>query len=153
MGRWLAEQTVMEMIRAGATVKGARVGVLGLTFKENCADIRNSKVVDAIRELQSLGVQVLVHDPLASAEEAMHEYGIRLAAWEEMQDLDALVLAVAHADFVGAEERHSCLLPARGAGHGREVGTCRRQGAEGGAPLMAAMMSFPLQCRMGRVAR
>jgi UDP-N-acetyl-D-galactosamine dehydrogenase len=105
MGRWLAEQTVVEMIRAGARVKGARVGVLGLTFKENCTDLRNAKVADTIRELLSLGVQVLVHDPLANPEEAMHEYGIRLAGWEEMRDLDALVLAVAHTAFVGAEER------------------------------------------------
>jgi UDP-N-acetyl-D-glucosamine/UDP-N-acetyl-D-galactosamine dehydrogenase len=105
MGRWLAEQTLMEMVRAGATVKGARVGVLGLTFKENCADIRNARVVDTIRELQALGLQVLVHDPLASPEEAMREYGIVLAAWDALQDLDALVLAVAHADYLGAEER------------------------------------------------
>lgn len=105
MGRWLAEQTVVEMIRAGATVKGARVGVLGLTFKENCADLRNSKVVDTIGELASLGVQVQVHDPLASPEEAMHEYGIPLVALEEMRDLDALILAVAHDAFVGAEDR------------------------------------------------
>ncbi|HXH64640.1 MAG TPA: nucleotide sugar dehydrogenase [Mariprofundaceae bacterium] len=105
MGRWLAEQTVVEMIRSGATVKGARVGVLGLTFKENCGDIRNSRVVDTIRELESLGLQVLVHDPLASPEEAVHEYGIRLVGWEALQDLDALILAVAHQAYIGAEDR------------------------------------------------
>jgi len=112
MGRWLAEQTVVEMIRAGARVKDARVGVLGLTFKENCADLRNSKVADTIRELESLGVQVRVHDPLASPEEAMHEYGIPLVAMEEMRDLDALILAVAHDAFVGAEDRlFACCRP------------------------------------------
>jgi UDP-N-acetyl-D-galactosamine dehydrogenase len=105
MGRWLAEQTVVEMIRSGATVKGARVGVLGLTFKENCADIRNSKVADTIRELEALGLQVLVHDPLADPEEAMREYGIRLVGWDALQNLDALVLAVAHQDYTGAEDR------------------------------------------------
>jgi len=105
MGRWLAEQTVVEMIRSGATVKGARVGVLGLTFKENCADIRNSKVADTIRELEALGLQVLVHDPLADPEEAMREYGIRLVGWDALQDLDALVLAVAHQAYLDAEDR------------------------------------------------
>ena len=105
MGRWLAEQTVVEMIRAGATVKGARVGVLGLTFKENCADIRNSKVADTIRELEALGLQVLVHDPLADPEEAVREYGIQLVGWDALQDLDALVLAVAHQAYLGAEDR------------------------------------------------
>jgi UDP-N-acetyl-D-glucosamine/UDP-N-acetyl-D-galactosamine dehydrogenase len=105
MGRWLAEQTLMEMVRAGATVKGARVGVLGLTFKENCADIRNSKVADTIRELEALGLQVLVHDPLASPEEAIREYGIRLVGWEALQQLDALILAVAHEAYAGAEDR------------------------------------------------
>ena len=105
MGRWLAEQTVVEMIRAGGAAKGARVGVLGLTFKENCADIRNSKVVDTIHELESLGLQVLVYDPVADSDDAMREYGVRLVDWDEMRDLEALVLAVAHAEFVGAEER------------------------------------------------
>ena len=105
MGRWLAEQTVVELIHVGATVKGARVGVLGLAFKENCADIRNSRVVDTIRELQSLGLQVLIHDPLADAEEAMREYGIQLVDWKNLQQLDALILAVAHADYLSAEEK------------------------------------------------
>jgi len=105
MGRWLAEQTVVELIRVGATVKGARVGVLGLTFKENCADIRNSKVADTIRELEALGLQVLVHDPLADSEEAMHEYGIQLVGWESLQQLDALILAVTHDAYIGQEDR------------------------------------------------
>ena len=65
-------------IAAGSYVKGARVNVLGLTFKENCADLRNSKVADVINELKSYGVEVFAHDPWADPEEAMHEYGVRL---------------------------------------------------------------------------
>ena len=99
MGRWLAEQTVMEMIRAGAKVKGARVGVLGLTFKEDCADLRNTKVVDTVRELESLGVEVLVHDPVAGQADANHEYGIKLSSLAELKKLDAVIVAVAHQQY------------------------------------------------------
>jgi UDP-N-acetyl-D-galactosamine dehydrogenase len=80
MGKFIAEQTVKQMIAGGSYVKGARVNVLGLTFKENCADLRNSKVADVINELKSYGVEVFVHDPYADPEEAMHEYGVRLFA-------------------------------------------------------------------------
>jgi len=99
MGRWLAEQTMMEMIRAGIRVKGARVGILGLTFKENCADLRNTKVVECVRELESLGVDVLVHDPMADTEEAKREYDIELVDLNTLQGMDAVVLAVAHDVF------------------------------------------------------
>jgi len=99
MGRWLAEQTVMEMIRAGLQVKGARVGVLGLTFKENCADLRNTKVMDCIRELELLGVRVLVCDPVADAEQAKCEHGIDLVDMNDLQSMDAVILAVAHDVF------------------------------------------------------
>jgi len=96
MGRWLAEQTVLEIIRSGVQVKGAKVGVLGLTFKENCSDLRNTKVMDCIRELQSLGMDVRVCDPVADAEEAKREYGIELVNMNDLKGMDAVVLAVAH---------------------------------------------------------
>ncbi|MDQ7011306.1 MAG: nucleotide sugar dehydrogenase, partial [Mariprofundaceae bacterium] len=99
MGKWLADQTVDAMIRAGIAVKGARVGVLGLTFKENCADLRNTRVIDCIRALQGLGVEVLVHDPLADREEARGEYGIDLLDRDAMRQMDAVVLAVGHDAF------------------------------------------------------
>ncbi|HRI39124.1 MAG TPA: UDP binding domain-containing protein, partial [Nitrospira sp.] len=76
-----------------------RVGVLGLTFKENVPDLRNSKVPDIIRELHEYGVQVLVHDPIADAEEAMAEYGIHVVGWDQLKDLDGLIVAVAHKRF------------------------------------------------------
>jgi UDP-N-acetyl-D-glucosamine/UDP-N-acetyl-D-galactosamine dehydrogenase len=96
MGKYIAEQAVKQMIAAGSAIKGAQVVVLGLTFKEDCADLRNSKVVDIINELRSYGVEVAVHDPDADADEAMHEYGVRLLGWDELPRADALVLAVAH---------------------------------------------------------
>ena len=100
MGKYIAEQTVKQMIACGSYIKGARVNVLGLTFKENCADLRNSKVMDIINELKSFGVEVFVHDPWAEAEEAEHEYGVRLLAWEDMPRADAIVAAVSHKELV-----------------------------------------------------
>jgi UDP-N-acetyl-D-galactosamine dehydrogenase len=99
MGKFIAEQTVKQMIAAGSYVKDARVIVLGLTFKENCGDLRNSKVVDIIHELQSYGVQVCVMDPQARPEDALHEYGVRLMSWDELPRADAVVAAVAHREF------------------------------------------------------
>ncbi|MGH7297013.1 MAG: UDP binding domain-containing protein, partial [Polyangiaceae bacterium] len=96
MGSHVAQKVVKLLIDADITVKGARVGVLGLTFKEDCNDIRNSKVPDILRELRQFGIDPLVHDPLASAPEAAHEYGLRLCPIEEMSRLDAMVLAVSH---------------------------------------------------------
>jgi len=106
MGKFIAEQTIKHMIAAGSYIKGARVNVLGLTFKENCGDLRNSKVIDIIHELQSYGVEVCVCDPQAEAEEAMHEYGVRLQSWEDLPRADAIVAAVAHREFaaLGTED-------------------------------------------------
>ena len=70
--------------------------MLGLTFKENCADLRNSKVADVINELKSFGIEVFVHDPYADPEEALHEYGVRLFSWDELPRADAIVAAVSH---------------------------------------------------------
>jgi UDP-N-acetyl-D-glucosamine/UDP-N-acetyl-D-galactosamine dehydrogenase len=100
MGSHIARKAVQEMIHAGRSIKGARVNILGLTFKENVPDIRNSKVIDIIRELHEFGVETYVHDPLASAEEALMEYGVRLCSWEALPAADALVLAVAHRAYV-----------------------------------------------------
>jgi UDP-N-acetyl-D-galactosamine dehydrogenase len=100
MGSHIARKTVQQMIHAGRSIKGARVNILGLTFKENVPDIRNSKVIDIIRELQEFGVDTYVHDPMASAEEALVEYGVRLCGWNDLPAADALVLAVAHRPFV-----------------------------------------------------
>ena len=99
MGKFIAEQTIKHMIAGGSYVKGAKVNVLGLTFKENCGDLRNSKVIDIIIELKSYGVEVFVTDPQAKSEEAVHEYGVPLLQWDELPRADAIVAAVAHKEF------------------------------------------------------
>lgn len=99
MGRYVARNTIKRMLQQGLDVPRCRVGVLGLTFKENCPDIRNSKVVDLVRELQDHGTQVVVVDPHADAAEVQHEYGICLAKLEDEAPFDALVVAVAHREY------------------------------------------------------
>jgi len=99
MGKFIAETTVKQMIASGLVIKGAKVNVLGLTFKENCADLRNSKVIDIIRELESYGIDVSVTDPYADEDEAMQEYGVRLLRWQELPKASAIVAAVAHQKY------------------------------------------------------
>jgi UDP-N-acetyl-D-galactosamine dehydrogenase len=99
MGRFVAQRTVRELIHAGHNVLGATVTVLGLTFKEDCPDLRNSKVIDIIRELEDYGITVQVYDPLADPGEAEHEYGCQLVPWESLQPAAAVVVAVAHQAF------------------------------------------------------
>ncbi len=96
MGKFIAEQTVKQMIQAGHQVKDAHVNILGLTFKEDCPDLRNSKVIDIIEELRTYGCVVHVHDPVGNADDAMHEYGLSLCPWEKLPKASALVAAVAH---------------------------------------------------------
>lgn len=100
MGKFLAEQTVKQLVRHGHPVAGARITLLGLTFKENCPDLRNSKVGDIIHELREYCCQVSVHDPLANAVEASAEYDINLTAWEELPPAHAVILAVPHASYL-----------------------------------------------------
>ena len=99
MGTYIAEQTVKLMSQAGFPIRGAKVIVLGLTFKENCPDLRNSKVIDVINELRSYGVDVCVHDPIAMPAEAKHEYGVELVPWEQLPRATAIVAAVAHETY------------------------------------------------------
>ena len=102
VGEFVAQRTVKLLLEDGRPLKGARVAVLGLTFKENCNDLRNSKVPDIIRELRSFGIEPFVHDPIANAAEAKHEYDLSLVPWEEVPELDALILAVSHKEYVEA---------------------------------------------------
>ena len=96
MGKFVAQHTIKEMIHAGHTISGSTVTVLGLTFKENCPDLRNSKVVDIIRELEDYGINVQVCDPLADPDEALLEYGITVVELEKLKPAAAVVTAVAH---------------------------------------------------------
>jgi UDP-N-acetyl-D-galactosamine dehydrogenase len=99
MGKYVAEQTIKQMIAADLAVKGANVIVLGMTFKENCPDVRNSKVIDVVHELRSFGVNVFVHDPVADAGECEHEYGVRLSQWADLPKANAIVAAVSHKEY------------------------------------------------------
>ena len=102
MGKYVAEQTVKKIAKERIVVSDAKVGIFGLTFKENVPDIRNSRVPDIVDELRSYGVEALVHDPLADKRAAMSEYGVLLRDWSVMQQLDAIIVAVAHKAYVEA---------------------------------------------------
>lgn len=124
MGKFVAEKTVKMLIASGCLVSEAKVGLFGLTFKENVPDLRNTRVVDIKRELEDFGVSVLVHDPLADAAEAEREYGFKPVPVEEMTGLDAAILAVNHEAYAGltldslrsrfARPEHAVLLDLKG---------------------------------------
>jgi UDP-N-acetyl-D-galactosamine dehydrogenase len=115
MGKFIAERTVKLLVRGGHRVSGARIAVLGLTFKENCPDLRNSKVVDIVRELQDYCCDVLVHDPLADTSEAQHEYGIVLSEAAELRNCQAVILAVPHAEYLAMSIDDFAAMMDRGA--------------------------------------
>ena len=118
MGKFIAEKTVKLMLAGGINLQLARVGILGLTFKENCPDLRNSKVFDIIHELQGFGIKPLVHDPRADRSDLQRYFGVTPAELEEMQDLAALIIAVPHKeylarplqDFIGRLAAGGCLI-------------------------------------------
>ncbi len=96
MGKYVAESAIKRLIAAGSPVNGSRIGILGLTFKENVPDLRNTRVIDLIQELRKYGAEVIVNDAEADAAEALAIYGVKLEPLSELHDLDALVLAVGH---------------------------------------------------------
>lgn len=101
MAFFVAQKTVKKIIQGGAAVKGAKVIVLGLSFKENCSDLRNSKVADLVAELKEFGCDVYVHDPMAKPEEAEHEYGIKLSEWDALPNqAEAVIAAVSHQAYL-----------------------------------------------------
>ena len=100
MAAFVAQQTVKQLISAGGPIKAAKVIVLGITFKENYPDLRNSKVADLVRELQDFGCDVAVHDPVADPQNAAHEYGVSLVAWDDLPKADAIVAAVSHKEYL-----------------------------------------------------
>lgn len=110
------------MIHKGYTIKGAKVAVLGLTFKKNCPDLRNTKVIDIIRELNDYGIECLVHDPIADADVAKQLYDVDLKSWDDIQNVDAIVLAVAHdlyqqysiAQYHAKMANHSIIIDVKG---------------------------------------
>ncbi|NJL61127.1 MAG: nucleotide sugar dehydrogenase [Methylacidiphilales bacterium] len=108
MGAFLGSRLVKLLVEANVTIKNARVGILGLTFKENVPDLRNSRVPDIINELQQFGIEPLVHDALAENAHAQHEYGIQLSDWKDLTYLDALILAVPHQAYLDIPTEKLC---------------------------------------------
>lgn len=100
MGRYVAENCVKNLIAADKHIKGAKVAILGFTFKENCPDTRNTKVIDIVKELREYGINPIITDPQADAEEAKRLYGIEFTNMSEIRDMDAVILAVAHKEFI-----------------------------------------------------
>ena len=113
MGKFIVEQTVKQLAKLGHPINGARVTVLGLTFKEDCSDLRNSRVEDILTELKEYCCEVSVHDPMASAPDALHEYGVALTDWQQLEPAHALILAVPHKHYldIGTRGILSKLLP------------------------------------------
>lgn len=118
MGKYVAEMTVKKLIQADKAVKGAKALILGLTFKEDVPDIRNSKVVDIVAELREYGIEVAIHDPLADADETRHEYGLELAPLDDKVHYDAVVWAVSHRSFNSLTPQRLKELTSLGNGHG-----------------------------------
>jgi UDP-N-acetyl-D-galactosamine dehydrogenase len=110
MGPYIAQRLVKMLINANVPVKGARIGVLGLTFKEDCNDLRNSKVPDILSELRQFGIHAIIHDPLANAPEAVHEYGLHLSPLDEFRELDGIVFAVSHKQYIEMGTAKLCEL-------------------------------------------
>lgn len=100
MGRFIAQRVVKLMINAGIMLKGAKVGIVGVTFKENVTDTRNSRVPDIAHELREFGIETILHDPLADVEVMREEYGLELSPWTALKGVQAVVLAVGHAEFL-----------------------------------------------------
>lgn len=105
MGKYVAQNAVKCLIKAGIAVRGARVGILGFTFKENCPDTRNTKVIDIVKELNEFGIQPLIADGAADATEAQKLYGIKFCSMDEIKNMDAVVIAVAHNEFQKLSKR------------------------------------------------
>lgn len=100
MGKYVAENLIKNLIKADISVKNARVAVLGFTFKENCPDTRNTKVIDIINELKEYGIEPVIADPVADKKEAEYLYGIRFMEINAVKNMDAVILAVSHREFL-----------------------------------------------------
>jgi len=103
MGKYCAENLVKQLIKADKAVKGAKVAILGFTFKENCPDTRNTKVIDIYKELKEYGITAVIADPAADADEAKRLYGVEFVDMASIRDMDAVILAVAHEQFKAFE--------------------------------------------------
>lgn len=100
MGAFIVQKTIKLLIESGQSIRESKVGILGLTFKENVPDLRNSRIPDIVKELEQFGISPLIHDAMVETDEAYEEYGLSLSPWDDMKELDVLILAVPHKDYV-----------------------------------------------------
>lgn len=129
MGKFIAEKAIKIMLKTGQNINNVRVGVLGITFKEDCPDLRNSKVIDIIRELESYGIEVLVHDPIVNPEDVKKHLNISICRWEDMAELGGLIIAVPHKkyrdmsveNFMGKMQPKGCLIDVKSILNPKEV--------------------------------
>ncbi|RAP50772.1 MAG: UDP-N-acetyl-D-galactosamine dehydrogenase, partial [Methanosphaera sp. rholeuAM270] len=119
VGEFVADAAIREMVKSGLAPATAKVGIMGLTFKEDCPDVRNSKVEDIVARFAQYGIAPCVYDPWADADDALASYGIKLVEKEELAELDCLVVAVAHKCFreMSPDEYKEMFSSADGAGH------------------------------------
>jgi UDP-N-acetyl-D-galactosamine dehydrogenase len=106
--KFIVDETIRQLIHKGFKVKGARVAVLGLTYKENCSDLRDTRVIDIIHELKTYDIEVIIHDPIAHYDIAFNEYGIKLASLDELKNIDAIIFTVVHKQYLNLD-KHSIL--------------------------------------------
>jgi UDP-N-acetyl-D-galactosamine dehydrogenase len=104
MGKYVVENLVKSLIKADLPVKNAKVAILGFTFKENCPDVRNTRIIDIVNELNEFGINPLIYDPVADTEEAIHEYGIKFSSLKDIKNMDAIIIAVGHNQFLEMTE-------------------------------------------------
>ena len=104
MGKYVVENLIKSLIKADVPVKDSKVAILGFTFKENCPDTRNTRVIDIVDELKEYGINPMIADPEADAEEAKHEYGLVFDSLEDLKDMDAIVIAVGHDQFLNLSQ-------------------------------------------------
>jgi len=100
MGKYVGECVIKKIVKAGININNAKVAILGFTFKENCPDIRNSKVIDIVNELREYDIEPIISDPIADKGEAMHEYGVSLTDVDNIRNIDVIIIAVAHNEYV-----------------------------------------------------
>ncbi len=105
MGKFIAERTVKNLIKLGTPIKHCRIAVLGITFKEDCPDTRNSRVMDLIAELQSYNTEVLVHDPVVNYAEVKEEHTLNMVEWDDIRDINAIIITVAHRQYIDLDKK------------------------------------------------
>jgi UDP-N-acetyl-D-galactosamine dehydrogenase len=119
MGKYIVENLIKKLVIADVSIKNARIAILGMTFKENCPDTRNTRVIDIIKELKEFGLTPIINDPQADLKQTEEEYGIILTPFNQIEEMDAIIIAVAHEEFLQLNEEQISKLFRPGTNHKR----------------------------------